>query len=97
MLNVIRMELHRMLHTRSFYITLAVNILLIALLFSVMAPSLNEGFAAEQAAADTSISQSVEGWKMEMVLDNRYSLLRLYRLVHSVCCDFYGMLCGSVL
>ena len=83
MLNVIRMELHRMLHTRSFYITLAVNILLIALLFSVMAPSLNEGFAAEQAAADTSISQSVEGWKMEMVLDNRNAPNPI-----NVCCAF---------
>ncbi len=73
MLHAIRMEIHRMFHTRSFYVTIAANILLIALLFSVMAPSLNEGFAAEQAAADTSISQSAEGWKMEMVLDNRYS------------------------
>ena len=61
MSNVIRMELHRMFRTRSFYVTIAANILLIALLFSVMAPSLNEGFAAEQAAADTSISQSAEG------------------------------------
>lgn len=70
--NAIRMEIHRMFHTRSFYITLAVNVILIVLLFLMMASSINEGFAAAPPAAETSISQSGEDWKMEMVLDNRY-------------------------
>lgn len=71
MFNTIRMELHRMFRTKSFYISLAVNVILIAFLFLVMAPSINKGFAAAQPDAATSVSQSGEGWKMEMVLDNR--------------------------
>ena len=72
MFNVIRMELHRMFRTRSFYITLAVNVILIVLLFSMMASSINEGFAAAPPAAENSVTQNVEGLEMEMVLDNRY-------------------------
>lgn len=83
MLNAIRMEIHRMFHTRSFYITLTVNVMLIVLLFAMMAPSINEGFAAAQPAAENSVTQNVEGWKMEMVLDNRYSPNPV-----NVCCAF---------
>lgn len=60
MLNVIRMELHRMFRMRSFYFTLALCVAMIVGLICLMAPMLNQGTDSSQVGG-VSLTISEEG------------------------------------